>query len=270
MEIKDRAFVSFDGYCPYKCKHCFSFEIERTSMPRTIEQIVDSLSSAIFDVVYVSQRKENFIDADNGLLLCEKLFSKYACSIVIITRNVFNHDQINRLLLLQKRMQQEGKFLFVGVSVIGLESSTVSEDLSIIPTPDKRIEFATTLHGLGIPALVMIRPLFPKLIIPSHEWKRIIDRVAGSISCVLSGPLLVNDQILKRLGIASSDATLLSNANSEYLDGAMAENMKTVDVRQELEELSNYCSLKGVPFFTHSLPAINYLARLISLDNSLI
>ena len=211
-------------------------------MKEDLTEIVDSLSGAIFDIVYVSLRKENSIDSDNnGLVLCEKLFSQYACSIVIITRNVFNLDQIN-LLLLQKRMQQEGKFLFVGVSVIGLESSTVSEDLSIIPTPEKRIEFATTLHGLGIPAFVMIRHLFPKHIIPSHKWKRIIDRVAGSISCVLSGPLMVNNQILKRLGIVSSDVTLLSNANSEFLDGVMAESMKTVDVRQELEELSNYCS----------------------------
>ena len=53
---------------------------------------------------------------------------------------------------------------------------------------------------------------------------------------------MVNNQILKRLGIVSSDVTLLSNANSEFLDGVMAESMKTVDVRQELEELSNYCS----------------------------
>ena len=80
-------------------------------MKEDLTEIVDSLNGAIFDIVYVSQRKENSIDTDNGLLLCEKLFSQYACSIVIITRNVFNLDQIN-LLLLQKRMQQEGKFLF--------------------------------------------------------------------------------------------------------------------------------------------------------------
>ncbi len=264
MEIRKRAFVSFDGHCPYNCKHCFSFEIDQPDIPRTIKQIVDSLSDTQFDIVYVSQKKENFVNVDNGLLLCEQLFSQYECNLMIITRNVFNQHQISRLQSLQQKMRKREKFLFVGISIIGLESAAISEDLSIVPAPEERLEFASTLYRNGIPSIVLIRPLFPRHIIPTEECMKIVDKIAGNISCILSGPLMVNKQILERLGMTSSDLTYLCDANSEYLDGAIAGSMKNIDVTQETEELKKYCQKKGVPYFAHSLPAINYIVQSLS------
>ena len=233
MEIKKRAFVSFDGRCPYNCKHCFSFEIEQPDTPRTTAQIADSLKDKEFDVVYVSQKKENFENGDDGLMLCEELFSRYSCNLVIITRSVFSHSQIERLILLHKNMREKGKYLFMGISVMGLNSASFSEDLNIAPTPEKRLEFSATLYHSGIPVIILIRPLFPRYIIPISECKRIVDMVAGNASCILSGPLMVNDQILERLGMEASDFTYLCDADSEYLNGAIAAHMKNIDVREE-------------------------------------
>lgn len=261
MQINKRVFVSFDGKCPYNCKHCFSFEIEQPSVPRTVEQIVDSLKGKDFDVVYVSQKKENFVVTDEGLTLCEQIFSNYGCNIVIITRNVFSRSQIERMLSLHKKMRLKGKNLFLGISIIGLKSAAISEDLTAIPTPEERIKFAVTLYNSGIPTLVLIRPLFPQHLIPSEEWKEIVDRVAGNVSCILSGPLMVNTPILKRLGLLPSDLNYLCEGESDYLDGAIAYSMEYVDVIQEMQELKTYCFERNVAFFEHSLPALNYIVN---------
>lgn len=259
MNIKSRAFVSFDGLCQYHCKHCFSYDVVQPDPPRTIEQIVASIQDDHFDVVYVSQKKENFIDPDEGLELCEQIFSRYNCHIVIITRNVFDAEHQSRLKNLYNRMKMHNKHLFAGISLLGLTSSNFSEQITAIPVPEERIQFAVGLYRLGIPSMLLIRPLFPEHIIPLSELKSIVDEVAGNISCVLSGALMVNEGILNRLGLCDSDLKYLEGGESEYLDGAISGSMRFVDVRNEMQQLKEYCNSKGVPFFEHSLPAINYI-----------
>lgn len=261
MEIQNRVFVSFDGQCPYNCKHCFSFECKQQSPPRTINQIIDSLQDLYFDVVYVSQKRENFINPGLGLLLCEKLFERYRCNIVIITRNVFSDIEQERLLSLKDKMRACGKYLFIGVSVVGKASACFTEDLSVAPSPMARIEFAKKIYQKGLYSMLLIRPMFPETIIPSREWKSIVDQVAGSISCILSGALMVNRDILARLGLNETDLHYLDGGESEYLEGAIAGSMKFVDVRNELSQLKAYCHDYSIPFFEHSLPAINYLVN---------
>lgn len=259
MNIKSRVFVSFDGLCRYHCKHCFSYDVVQPNPPRTIEQIVASIQNDHFDVVYVSQKNENFIDPDEGLALCEQIFSKYNCHIVIITRNVFGADHQGRLKNLYSRMKMHNKQLFVGISLVGLASSDFSEPRTEIPLPEERIRFAVELYQQGIPSMLLIRPLFPEHIIPLSELQSIVDKVAGNISCILSGALMVNEGILNRLGLCDSDLKYLKGGESEYLDGAISGSMRFVDVRNEMQQLKEYCNIKDVPFFEHSIPAINYL-----------
>lgn len=259
MSLQNRVFVSYDGQCPYQCRHCFSFEVEQHVPPRTAETITDSLQNLDFDVVYVSQKRENFVNPEEGIKLCEMIFDRYSCNIVVITRNVLDAVQQERLLKLHRRMRECGKYLFLGISVVGLKSAGFTENLSLFPTPDERIRFSKEMYHRGIPTMLLIRPLFPESIIPSDEWKNIVDQAAGNISCILSGALMVNPAILKRLGLQESDLQYLDGGESEYLDGAIASSMKFVDVRSEMRQLKEYCQNKGVPFFEHSLPAINYL-----------
>lgn len=266
MKIHNREFVSFDGLCPYQCKHCFSFNLDHPKQMRTPKEIVDSLAGKNFDVVYVSQKKENFVNPDDGLHLCEKIFDKYGCNIVIITRNIFNPTQIQRLISLNHHMKKAGKFLFIGVSVVGLDSSSITENLSIIPSPEDRIHFAKQIYCMGIESMLLIRPLFPDKIIPFEELKKTIDMVAGNISCVLSGALMINENISKKLNMHESNLTFFDGGESEYLKGAISERMKFVDVRNEMSQLKNYCSKKNVPFFEHSIPAINYLISTKNID----
>lgn len=261
MKICNREFVSFDGLCPYQCKHCFSFDTNHNQQIRTTKEIIDSLKDKNFDVVYVSQKKENFINPDDGLELCEMIFNRYCCNIVIITRNIFNSEHKKRLINLHNNMKKKGKFLFICISLVGLDSSGITENLSLIPPPEERIRFAKEIYSLGIKSILLIRPLFPNKIIPSVEWKKIIDMVAGNISCVLTGALMVNDNINQRLGMQESDWTYFNDGNSEYLNGAIAEQMKFVDVRNEMTQLKNYCKKSDVPFFEHSIPALNYLIK---------
>jgi len=260
-QINDRVLLSFDGECLYRCKHCYTYELPKNEM-RSIEEIVESISNENFDVVYISQKNENFVDPNVGLDLCERIFEKYKTHIMLITRRVFNLEQSNRLLELHKKMKTNGKILFVGVSVIGMESSTISERVDVIPSTSQRLDFAKKVYHMGIESLLLVRPLFPHKIIPRTEIEQIIDYVAGQISCVLTGALMVNEYILERLGISEKDLNYIDGGESEYLSGAISETMKFVDVLEEIKHLKKYCSKRGVPFFEHSMPALRYLSSL--------
>lgn len=259
MKIEKRVFVSFDGFCKYNCKHCFSFEQEQCHKLRSLDEITDSLKSKEFDVVYVSQKRENFINQDEGLALCEMLFSKYKCNIVIITRSVFDIKQRKRLIQLNSIMKKENKYLFLGVSVVGLESSICTEDLTVVPAPIDRIDFLKDMYNSDITTMLLIRPLFPERVIPLSELKKIIDYTDGKTSCILTGALMVNEAILKRLRFTGTEFQYIVGGESEYLDGAHSGSMNFVDVRKEIDWLKEYCSCKNIKFFEHSLPAINYL-----------
>lgn len=256
--IKTRVLLSLDDECPYQCRHCYTYELP-SSKHRSIEEIVESISNERFDIVYVSQKTENFASPCTGLELCEKIFDTYKCNIMIITRNVFLAQDLSRLISLFKRMRESGKTLFVGCSVIGLESACISERADLIPSSMERISFLKNLYNRGIPALLLIRPLFPNSIVPNAEIERLVDMAAGNVSCIVTGPLMVNDYILDRLSINHDELSYVLDGDSEYLSGAIAEIMEFVNVLPEIEHLKKYCDSKCIPIFTHSMPAINYL-----------
>lgn len=258
-KIKERELISLDGPCPYSCKHCYTYELDACAENRTIDQLVESLAGKSFDVVYVSQKRENFVNPDEGIELCRKLFERYGCHIMAITRNVFNPIQKSCFIDLDKEMTSRGKRLFLGVSLIGLQSAPVSENMSFAPSPEERIKFMRDMYDSGIETLALIRPLFPKEIIPFSEIENIVDFLDGGVSCILSGALMVNDWILDRLSIGHHELDFYENGSSEYLKGALSESVEYVDVRDELRSLKSYCMSKNIQFFEHSMPALNYL-----------
>lgn len=259
--IKKRVLVSLDGECPYYCKHCYTYELPKISK-RSMNEIVESISNKEFDIIYVSQKIENFADPNVGLDLCEHLFQAYHSNLMIITRNVLRGEHFERLVALHREMRQTGKMLFWGSSVIGLDSARYSEQLSLIPSTLERLDFIKNAYNKGISTMLLIRPLFPSKLIPNIEIEKMIDYMDGMVSCVLTGPLMVNDYILKRLGLHDSDLTYTIGDESEYLNGVIKEMMRYVDTSQELEHLKEYCDKKGLPFFKHSMPAVNYLYNL--------
>ena len=128
--LKKREIVSFDGPCPYNCKHCYTFELDRTGDNRTVDEIVDSLMDKEFDIVYVSQRKDNFVNPDEGIELCEKLYDRYNCNLIAITRNIFDSKQLDRLDGLNKKMRCNNRYLFFAVSIPAIDSAELTEDLN--------------------------------------------------------------------------------------------------------------------------------------------
>lgn len=259
MKIKKRVLVSFDGECPYYCKHCYTYSLDKQTKHRSLEEIVDSIKNEEFDVIYVSQRKENFVSPDEGLELCEALYERYHTNIVAITRNVFNNSHLKRLKVLSDRMINEGNTFFLCSSVPGLASAAITEDLSIVPSPEDRINFLRDVYNEGIRTILIIRPLYPKNIIPTDEIIELINKCKLFVSCVLSSGLVVNNDILRMLNYKETDFLYTDNGQSDYLVGAIEDEMKYINVKEELEELKKYCLKIGVPFFEHSMTAINYL-----------
>ena len=258
--LTDRALISFDDICPYQCKHCYTLDIPRKPVNRSMEEIVDSISTCKFDIVYISQRRENFVDPNVGIELCEMVFKRYKCNIFIITRNVFENEHILKLKKLKEKMEMEGKHLFVAVSVFATHSYMQSENPNIVPSPYERISFLKTLAEEGFFTITLIRPVFPKKIIPIEELYEIVDLCkCNANSCVVSSGLAVNANILWRLGVDKSDFDYISN--SHYLEGAMEGVLDFIDVTKELSLLKEYCSNVNVPFFEHTISALNYLLR---------
>ena len=259
MSIKNRAFVSFDELCPYECKHCYTYGIAR-GKNRSIEEITDSISSADFDVIYVSQKNDNFSNPMRGITLCHSLFERYKKSLFAITRNVFSETELAEFLELKREMSDASRHLFVAVSINATNSISVSEETSRSCTPNQRIEFIKALSEKGFKPILMLRPIFPNRVIPIDECLHLIDVLHPYISCVVTSGLGVNSDILSRLGMHESEFTYIEN--QEYLDGAIDSEIKFIDVDYEIQMIREKCTEYGVQVFAHSMSAINYVAGL--------
>lgn len=254
--FENRVFVSFDEPCHFQCKHCYTYAIKRNQI-RSMEEIVNSISEKEFDIIYVSQKTDNFSNPNRGLELCEKLFSKYKKDLFVITRSVFDDKEIDRMRTLKESMNLQSKDLYVAISINSFDSNYICEDVNRVSTPEKRLEFIKKLSNLGFKPILMLRPVFPNHIIPVNECLQIINLCASYVSCVVASELGINDDILKRLNLSKSDFHFL--ANHEYLQGAIDCEIEFVDVREELRIIQKECEKLNCHFFTHSMPALNYL-----------
>ena len=256
MKITQRAFVSFDELCPYECKYCYTYGIKREKI-RTTQEIVNSIAEKKFDVIYVSQKNDNFANPLKGLDLCRQLFQKYRTNIFIITRNVFNDSELVELEKLKADIGSENKQIFIAVSLNAIDSIDICENTDRVCSPKERIEFLKKLSDKGFTPILMLRPIFPDTIIPVEECLQIIDRTHSYISCVVSSGLGVNQDILDRLGINESQFSY--NQNQEYLQGAIDCEIKFINVDYEIQKISQKCQSLKIPMFEHSMPALNYL-----------
>ncbi len=252
MIIKKRTFVSFDEFCPYECKHCYTYGIARDKI-RSIDEIVNDISADDFDVVYVSQKNDNFSNPMRGITLCHALFDRYKQNVFAITRNVFSETELTELVALKQKLSNVSKHFFIAVSINATDSISISEDTSKTCTPRQRITFIKALSEKGFKPILMLRPIFPDRIIPVCECLQLITELHPYISCVVTSGLGVNEDILSRLGMHESDFRF--SKDQEYLDGAIASEIRFVDVDYELQKIREKCSEYGVPVFLHSMLA---------------
>lgn len=258
--ISNRELVSFSGKCPLKCKHCFTKEIvDECEAENEVEDIIEQLSGKEFDVVYVSHYKENFYNPEKGIRLCEEIYKLYKCDICVTTRCTFSGGLLARIRNLNNEMRENGNNLTFCISVPAYDSYTMLEDETLIPTPQQRIDFAGQLKNMGITSMVTIRPLFPANYIPTDEIHKIIDGCKGKVDAILTGGVYVTEFILKELGIEREAFTYNKKEMSEYLIGVEKE-FDAVNVEKELRDLEDYCKLKQIPFFKHSMEALNFFA----------
>lgn len=256
-----RQFVSFTGKCPYQCNHCYTFctGYDSYDSGKNVGEIIEGLNNEEFDIVYVSGHKENFINQDEGIELCEQIFEKYHSDIMITTRNTFNYQQLERLGELNKKMKRSGKDLFFCASIPALESYKKLEPNPIIPNPIQRIENLKKIYDFGIYTVLTLRPLCPDGYIPIKEIVDIIEMCKKHTSVVLSSGIVVNDEILRKLVGFPDDFNCQEKELMPCLKNELS--MKYVNVYKELSEIKRKCKENSLPFFEHSLSAIEYLKR---------
>lgn len=156
-------------------------------------------------------------------------------------------------------MKKNGKIVVIAVSVFALQSASVSENLAKIPTPEDRINFLIDLKNKGLSVILMLRPVYPEKIIPINELKMLLEKCGNNI-CVVSSGLGINDDILLRINKNREDFLYDENSN-EYLNGAINCEIKFVDVKKELFKIEEKCRELSMPFFVHSMPALNYILQ---------
>ncbi len=266
--LKNRELVSFSGRCPLNCKHCFASEfVDVGESENNVSDIISSLMGKNFDVVYISHYRENFYNQEKGVLLCEEIYDKFKCDICVTTRCVLSDEYINRIIKLNSKMKNTGNNITFCISVPAMNSYVKIEDSSIIATPIQRIGFAEKLHNEGVKSIVTIRPLFPASYISLEEIHNIVDQCENKVDAIITGGLCANDNILKRLGICKENIKYLSESDSEYLIG-VKEQFNQIDVTSEINDLQSYCKTKGIPFFKHSMEALNHLKNQTEFDNA--
>ena len=197
-----RQFISLGGRCAFDCNHCYTFSpiYKRRLDNHTIPEIVNSLAAKSFDIVYVSGHRENFVNPDEGLELCERIFKAYNTDLLITTRKTFAGTQLARLNELYQAMKANGKDLYFCVSIPCTSSYRLLEPCELIPTPDERIEFLKSIYALGIYTFLTIRPLCPDSFIRVREALEIVDACHTFSSAVISSGIVVDEHIKKRLG----------------------------------------------------------------------
>jgi DNA repair photolyase len=260
MSLEDeRQFVSFGGACAFNCCHCYTFSHGyNLNNPVTVDGIVSSLKDEKFKIVYVSGHRENFIDPDEGLLLCEEIFKKYNVDLLITTRNVFNKNQLLRLQTLYDLMKKKEKDLFFCSSIPATSSYKKLESGSLIPTPYERMDFLKDVYDLGIFTFLTIRPLCPNDFIPVDEALEIIDKCHSFSSAIISSGIFVNKHILERLKsfpayTSGGKESLMECLKNNHLSGEYP------NVENELTIIRNRCQKHDKKLFEHSCPAIEYI-----------
>lgn len=256
-----RQFVSFTGKCPYQCNHCYTFctGYDSYDSGKNVEEIVKSLQDEVFDIVYVSGHKENFVNPNEGIELCEQIFKRYNSDIMITTRNIFDCEQLERIKALNEKMKEKNKDLFFCASIPALQSYRKLEPNPIIPNPIQRIDNLKKIFDIGIYTILTLRPLCPDGYIPIKEIIEIIEKCKLHTSVVLSSGIVVDDEILCKLPEFPKDFKCQEKPLMPCLKNKLS--MRYVDVDSEINEIKMKCKEYSLPFFEHSLPAIEYLKK---------
>lgn len=259
MSIENRRqFVSFGEACAFKCNHCYTFsDGYKIDKFKSIQDIVESIKGKSFDIIYVSGHRENFVDPDDGLSLCEQLFDEYNVDMLITTRNVFNEKQLLRLKDLYGRMKAKDKDLFFCSSIPATDSYKKLEPSSLIPSPVERMDFLKQVFLLGIYTILTIRPLCPDGFIPIKEPLEIIDLCHSFSTVVLSSGVVVDKHILEKLKCFPKFECNGEESLMQCLENNIS--VKYVDVGFELEAVRNKCEEYEKKLFYNSGPAIEYI-----------
>ena len=256
-----RQLISFGGACPFGCNHCYTFSQEyQHNASASIQEIVKSLSGKDFDIVYVSGHRENFVDPDKGLALCEAVFDEYDVDILFTTRAIFNDAQSLRLMQFFDKMRSRGRNLFVCSSVSATTSYRKLEPSPLVPSPNERMDFLKRVFDMGIFTILAIRPLCPSEFIPIEEPLEIVDKCHAFSSAVLSSGIVVEETVLKRL---KAFPQFKSNGKEPLMNCLENEGLlvEYVDVEKELAIIRERCSNYGKELFTQSLPIVEALRK---------
>ena len=265
----NRVFISLGGRCKYACHHCYTHMPEYKLSPDIpiIELVENSNLSEETDIVYISGHRENFIDPFEGLALCDAVYEKAKCDILITTRSAFDIQHIHKLVLLADKMRKNGHYFFFCASIPALESFRLIESSDLIPSPEKRMKSLKMIYDTGIVYTILtIRPLFHNSYLSVNEPIEIIEKCADFSDAVLSSGFVANEFLFDKMNYPKNEKMF----ESDLMPCLGQKNMKVYycDVNNELDILEAACKKQKVPFFSTnhtgdsdsvSLECVNFL-----------
>lgn len=254
-----RIITSMGGRCPYQCKHCYAADMTVPDYKGNMKHSIESISETNADIIYVSQKTDPLCDVEIGVEYLQKLYDRYHKDILVITRSHLPGLAITALSDLNDTMVSNNNTLYVAESICATRSYVVTENKTRCPTPWERMKTIESLHTHRIKTLVFLRPVFPNSIIPITECHEVIESISTSVDAIVSSGLIVTPGILNRLNLKLTDLPLLERGDSEYLDDIPQSEIHYVNVEEELYQIEKRCDECGIPFFRHSIWALNYI-----------
>lgn len=255
---KDRVLTYSQLSCPLDCKYCFvedmNFNQKKNVAYLSDEQLelIGKLPEEI-KIIMLGCDTEFFQSRDDSLKILEKL-SELNKDIAVITKLSLSKDFIGKVREVDKKLNKNGNFLSLSVSLATMESSKEWEPKA--PSPEKRLKVLKIAYEAGLKTMVALRPLLP--VTSREDLEKIIEASKNYCYGYYSGPLYLKDlELIKdyerdMLDIERTQPDWMPKGNTFY----------KVEKRGQMDILKEILIRNYKPLFGGAAEGMEYLKKL--------
>lgn len=252
---KDRVLTYSQLSCPLDCKYCFVDDLnfnQKKNVSYLSEKqfgLIEKLPEDI-KIIMLGCDTEFFQSRENSLEILEKL-SELNKDISVITKLALSESFLKKLGKINEKLNKNGKFLALSVSLTCLESAKKWEPGA--PDPEQRIETLKKAYGAGLETMVAIRPLLPSV---SHsEIEKIVLLTKDYCYGYYSGPLYIKN--LKLLKEEKMEGLEIDEIQPHWMPEGHV--FYKVEKEGQMDLLKKLVEQNGKPFFEGAAEGIKYL-----------
>lgn len=265
FDLRDRrAMVSLGPlspkkYCTYSCPFCYVNAGFLSYASFELNDIISWLNGkkGQFDIIYVSGDTDSFSPprTERGIELLE-LLSQFNVDVLFTTRALFHDAELKRLSRIAQSLAAAAKYLIGCVSICQLHHPHLEPPP--IAAPLQRIQQLSSFKEVGIVSVLAMRPFLP--VVPVEEYIRLVDLCVPFVDVILGEVWYADQQGILERGVFQGETP----ADIRFVEHEMdfdinQERWKVFEAEEVEKAVSAYCTLRSIPFFMRSQPAIDWI-----------